>query len=320
MLVTHSKSITIADGTNTDIVRPSNWNDSHVGKIVIGGNTAGVSSWSGSQMQFNGGSLVTLSINGNTLNINGADIVSDYACPVLLGGATSSQTMGAMGVTSASAYFFPVILSRQVNFNLVRVPVNASWISSSASYTQQLTFGLGLYSNNAGTLSVISRTSFGFTVSGSSISGTITFPASTSLTGYATTSTNWAVTATGQQLIGNVGIRMLDACFGASLSLSPGTYWVGAHVKMATAGGAGGLQLGLHGINVPVLQSAALIGISTANVTASTILRKPLFGLGIATSTASANFGGTTVPQDYPLANINMGGMVVLPFCTLHST
>src|SRR5262247_645648 len=70
MLVTHSLSATTPDDPNYEI-RPSHWNEAHVQQLTITGNTAGQSTFSGSNLVFEGGPNATLSIVGNTLRWSG---------------------------------------------------------------------------------------------------------------------------------------------------------------------------------------------------------------------------------------------------------
>ena len=65
-MIGHIKSITIADGTNTDIGRPSDWNSAHNQFFTLTGNTAGVSAVSGTNIVLAGGSNITLSASQGT--------------------------------------------------------------------------------------------------------------------------------------------------------------------------------------------------------------------------------------------------------------
>jgi hypothetical protein len=87
MNISHVKSNTIADFTGTvsalnsagvlatvvasALVLPSDWNSAHAQALTIGGNTAGQSTWSGTNLHMHGGNNVTLALNGNTLSVSG---------------------------------------------------------------------------------------------------------------------------------------------------------------------------------------------------------------------------------------------------------
>lgn len=61
MAVSHVYTQTVADGTATSVVRPSDWNSAHNQYVTLSGNTAGQSTISGTNIVFQGGNNVTLS-------------------------------------------------------------------------------------------------------------------------------------------------------------------------------------------------------------------------------------------------------------------
>lgn len=63
MALYHVYNQTVADGTATSVVRPSDWNSAHSQVMTIAGNTAGASTVSGTNVIFQGGNNVTLSAN-----------------------------------------------------------------------------------------------------------------------------------------------------------------------------------------------------------------------------------------------------------------
>lgn len=79
MPIAHVKNITIADGTNTDVVLPSDWNSAHAYTLVDGislsGNTAGVlANISSGTLYLAGGNNITLSQNANSVTVSGGGI------------------------------------------------------------------------------------------------------------------------------------------------------------------------------------------------------------------------------------------------------
>ena len=72
MAIRHVYNQTVADGTATSVVRPSDWNSAHNQTLFLAGNTAGASSISGSDIYWAGGSNITLSANGSTVSVIGA--------------------------------------------------------------------------------------------------------------------------------------------------------------------------------------------------------------------------------------------------------
>ena len=60
MAISHAFSNTVADGTNTGIVRPVDWNSAHNQFLTVTGNTVGQSTFSGSNIVFGAGANITL--------------------------------------------------------------------------------------------------------------------------------------------------------------------------------------------------------------------------------------------------------------------
>ena len=105
----HAYTQTVADGTATSVVRPSDWNSAHVQGQTLSGNTAGVSSFTGTNFVLQGGNNVTLSAataaGAATIVINGANTVAQtvqtQASGAIAGtGFTSTTTAGA-NITAA---------------------------------------------------------------------------------------------------------------------------------------------------------------------------------------------------------------------------
>jgi hypothetical protein len=80
MSLYHVYSQTVADGTATSLVRPSDWNSAHRQQITLSGNTAGNSTLSGTNIVFQGGNNVTLSgvnvANAATIIVSGVNTVA----------------------------------------------------------------------------------------------------------------------------------------------------------------------------------------------------------------------------------------------------
>jgi phage-related tail protein len=73
--IQHVFTNAIPDGTNTQIVRPSDWNSAHAytlqDAVSLAGNTAGVlADISSGRLILAGGANVTLSQNGNSVSIS----------------------------------------------------------------------------------------------------------------------------------------------------------------------------------------------------------------------------------------------------------
>src|SRR3972149_4297003 len=79
MAVSHIFSNVIADGTNTNIVPPSDWNSVHNQYLTLSGNTIGASTMSGTNIIFQAGSNVTMSANGDKLVFKASDGVTAHS-------------------------------------------------------------------------------------------------------------------------------------------------------------------------------------------------------------------------------------------------
>ena len=123
-MLIHAYSQTVADGTATSVVRPSDWNSAHNHFMTLGGNTAGQSTLSGSNVIFQGGNNVTLSaIQGAgvaTLLVSGPNTVAQSVQTQAVGniagtGYTSTtqagSTVGATQNTAGLSVAWPPFLT-----------------------------------------------------------------------------------------------------------------------------------------------------------------------------------------------------------------
>ena len=99
MAIRHVYSQTVADGTATSVVRPSDWNSAHNQTLFLAGNTAGASSISGSDIYWAGGSNVTLSANGSTVSVIG--VAAQTVDTNKAGTGFTSTTTAGTAVTAA---------------------------------------------------------------------------------------------------------------------------------------------------------------------------------------------------------------------------
>lgn len=70
MAIYHAYTQTVADGTATSVVRPSDWNSGHVQGFFLAGNTSNASSVTGTDIYLSGGNGVTLSGSNNSIGIS----------------------------------------------------------------------------------------------------------------------------------------------------------------------------------------------------------------------------------------------------------
>lgn len=105
----HAYTQTVADGTATSVVRPSDWNSAHVQGQTISGNTAGFSSFTGTNIVLQGGNNVTLSAataaGAATIVISGANTVAQtvqtQASGAIAGTGFTSTTTAGTAITAA---------------------------------------------------------------------------------------------------------------------------------------------------------------------------------------------------------------------------
>lgn len=95
MALYHAYTQTVADGTATSVVRPSDWNSGHLQQMTLSGNTAGASTVSGTNIVFQGGSNITLSAN------QGANVAT-----VVVNGNTAPDQIAILGNTAGTASTF----------------------------------------------------------------------------------------------------------------------------------------------------------------------------------------------------------------------
>ncbi|MEN9913170.1 MAG: hypothetical protein RLY66_578 [Candidatus Parcubacteria bacterium] len=263
---------------------------------------------------------VSFGINGNTItaSVNAGGAATQTGYIPMYQGSTASQTLGAMGVTTGSAIFYPINISENIAFNVINMLENVSFATSSISGQQTISSRFGLYSNNAGTLSLISSSSYSFAVTNSSVSATLSYPSGTGTAGYTYTTVTASTTAQIHSLFGTVGSRIFGLQFGNSMSLSQGVYWLGVHERRSSSSANIGLSIGLVG-NVVNFGVAGRLGVGSTAITGNYSAHQPLFGFGPYTSTNSAGYSGTNIPTSAFLSGFAHTA-TILPLMTFAST
>lgn len=304
---------------------------------LLGANTAGDTTASGSTVGYSGINLTLSGTNNSVVNIsapatsslvgtNGVSIstngstISVFVNPInpyypYFPASTVSQTQGAIGVSTASMWAFPMILAQAVAFNAIQRHWSASLATTTVAASQTITRQFGLYTLNSTNLSLISSSSYSMALSQSSISGTLSYPTATSTSGYGYGTTTWAATANAQSLVGTVGQRIDMLQFGGNLTLAPGRYWRVEHQRQSTVGAAAGLSTALVANVMYPWNNVAPIGASSGGLTTNASIGVRPFG--VFTSTNSAGHSGTALLGALPLSgfantisNIGLIGMV----------
>lgn len=279
----------------TNLVRPSDWNSAHNFFQTISGNTAGQSTASGTNLVIAGTEGITVSLStaagAATLWIDGDRMGStNYPYPAM---STVSQTNGAIGVTTASIWVFPLQIDHAVAFNALQLHWSASLATTNVAATQNITHQYGIYTQNGASLSRLSSSSYSMGLTQSSISGTLSYPTSTGTGGYGYNTTTWAATANAQSLVGTVGQRIVHQQFGNTMELRPGQYWYAFLQRQATTGAAAGLSTAMVANVMYPYNNVGPIGQSTAAFTTNASMGVRPFG--VFTSTNSLGHSGTAL-------------------------
>ncbi len=272
---------------------------------------------------FSNSNGVTFGINGNTITASvaggAAGTLSSYAQQ--FPASTGSQTLGAMGTSTASAFFFPISVVSNVQFNALRVALSlSSFATSTISGQKTISSFFGLFSNNASTLSLISSNSLSFAMTNSSVSGTVSFASATGTAGYSYGTITASTTAQLNSFFGSAALRRVDLQFGNTMSITPGMYWLGVLKRESTSSANIGMQSAALAGNV-MISNASLANIGSASSAQTTVfnLRAPYYAFGPYTSTGSAGYGGTALPSSVFISGVAQTG-TVLPFMTFMST
>lgn len=148
MPIQHYYSQTVADGTATSVVRPSDWNSNHKMVYNLSGNTAGSSQVTGADVVFQGGNNITLSADtaNSRIVFNGAvpTPLSFYEPTPLIG--TSLSSFG-----QNSLYFVPVKPVQDVTMTVVNILASINNATSAISHAVSQTISYGWYSLGSGT-------------------------------------------------------------------------------------------------------------------------------------------------------------------------
>ena len=254
---------------------------------------------------------ISLSTNGSTVSVG--RVFQTMYVPSLAY-STVSQTLAALGATSASQRFFPFFVSDNLSFNALRVMHNLSYATSAGSGQQTISYHYGLYSNNGSTLSSISSGSLSLAVTNSSVSNTVSYPVSTNTAGYTYTTLSASTTALIQSYWGTAaGGRPLDLVFGNTMTLSSGQYWLGVMLRHSSSSANIGVSIGLAGNANALHNSVAPWGIQSSAQTTNFNYRGPLAGLGAYTASVSA------LTNAIPLSQI-AHTQTIIPLVTFIST
>ena len=270
MSIRHFYSQTVADGTATSVVRPSDWNSAHNMVLNMGGNTLGTSQISGADIVWAGGNNVTLSANGSTVTIVGPNTVAQTVQT-----QASGNIVGA-GFTSASTAGSDIVATQNSNGLSVGVPAYLTTAQPVGAYLT--TAAQSDHSHN-----------FATTTTGGSQMVVGTANSAGATVGVPAWITTYAAQTNQTQASGNIaGVGTTFAGTNVSGSMTLNSAGLNLALSAAAGGGGGGADgYNIIGVNGGATQLSTTYQLSDANNVS--------FGLNAGTITASASFPTQTV-------------------------
>ena len=320
MPISHIKTVTIADGANTDIVRPSDWNSAHsvtmASDELIKYLSAGTTSMSSGQyVQFGNGNGVSfgLSVNAGSGTITGShNALTSQSNQAFSadGGSSAFQTLSFLNANGAS--FSNNGGGVQLSYTVPSVP---------AQTVESNTLGMSNLGNTSGTTGVVSGGQIRYVFAGGNnitlsqslngVSGTVTIsafnqsvqPMSFTLTGNTASDT----TVSGNNIIISGGANVTVFATNNSIGISAAPGGGGGAFSAGVSGGntagdtgATGTRVVFAGGNNVTLSQAtdangATITVSGANTVAQTNQSVGLYGVGNTTQNSSTTLDARTL-------------------------
>lgn len=315
MSILHSQTLTVADATGpvvygafpmtstinaTDINRPSDWNAGHIQALTLTGNTAGVSTISGTNIVFSGGNNVSLSavqgLSVATLNFSaGADTVDQIS----IAAGTSSAVLGSLvfsssgnisfglngstitanafirtfaGTTNFALSVASFANSNGVSFGISTTGGNAAVITASvATSLTAVNFSAGTTSNNLSAVTFSNSNGVSFGLNGSVVTGSVSGIGVGVSTGGNTAGSTGTVSTGNYVFVGSNGITLSQSTGAAG---SAGTLSIVGEpiVSMARPSGiiiGGVLQQDNSTVSVVPMLMSALLSASNLRLAAS---------------------------------------------------
>lgn len=309
MAVSHVYNQTVADGTATSVIRPSDWNSAHNQYLTISGNTAGQSTVSGTNIVFQGGNNITLSATtaagAATIVMSGANAGGVAArnfpeSPTAISSSTLVSGTSGAGSTSVSMYINPLYVNRDIQAQEIEMLFSNGALSAG---TGSCTIGyhLGIY-----TLDTAGGTTALRSVSTFSAAAYISQNSATAQTVF----TYWGSTsnANSTQTSGNISAAYMTAglrdikLYDASFTLPASTYYLAHCITMRSSSVNIGASL-VTGMYAAGLTNRAYLGQSTIGPA----LADRYFGQASSQITGAA---GNTLSMSMP-ASINTSAITM---------
>jgi hypothetical protein len=208
MAISHAFTNQISDGTNTNIVRPSDWNSAHNQYYTLSGNTLGNSTVSGTNVVFQGSGNVSLSGTGQTIVLyatgGGTQSVQTQASGNIAGaGFTSTTTTGTAIVGTQNSLGLslgvPAFLTSAGGGGVALAASTQTATSGTVSFANSNGISFGMSGSNqitaSYTTSPVSNVTAGNNISLSTAGSTLTINAqAVALAGGTQTATSGTVT------------------------------------------------------------------------------------------------------------------------------
>lgn len=289
MPIYHIKTSAGPDGTDTDMVSPSDWNSAHAytmqDAVSLIGNTAGVlSNISSGTLYLAGGNNITLSQNGNSVTISELqrfersyeNLPGDPMTTMSFNGASASHALAFKLPYAISASFIrlPAVMITQTSATSI-ASQSSSWTGSHCVYStwNAVVYSVGTGASSNSLISVASGSngwtymnSISVANNGTEHSYTIAYSANAT-GGQVTTSTQYSMTSSSYVFSNGMfsnfnGNRFIDIDF--NNSLDAGVYWLAVGYSSSSA--SNNTVLSNHCTNVAIRYNQHM-GVSAVNST-----------------------------------------------------
>ena len=291
MAISHVFSNAIPDGTNTNIVRPSDWNSAHNQYYTLSGNTLGNSTVSGTNVVLQGAGNVSLSGTGQTVVVYATG--GGVGGGVALAASTQTATSGTVNFANSNGISFGMSGSNQITASYT-VPTQSVQTQASGNIV-----GSGFTSTTtAGTAIVGTQNSAGLNLGVPAYLTTQSVQTQASgniaRTGFTSTTT------TGTAIVGTLNTDGLNLGVPAYLTAAVGgggIAAIGASTQTATSGtvifsNANGITFGLNNGTLTASAAAAPTAyVSSVNGSSGAISLNVGSSLSASTNGSSITFG-----------------------------
>ena len=291
MAISHVFSNAIPDGTNTNIVRPSDWNSAHNQYYTLSGNTLGNSTVSGTNVVLQGAGNVSLSGTGQTVVVYATG--GGVGGGVALAASTQTATSGTVNFANSNGISFGMSGSNQITASYT-VPTQSVQTQASGNIV-----GSGFTSTTtAGTAIVGTQNSAGLSLGVPAYLTTqsVQTQASGAIAGTGFTST----TTTGTAIVGtqnSLGLSLGVPAYLTAAVGGGGIAAIGASTQTATSGtvifsNANGITFGLNNGTLTASAAAAPTAyVSSVNGSSGAISLNVGSSLSASTNGSSITFG-----------------------------